>query len=466
MESGGAGAMKIWSWKYLEKLKSLLRETAPPPEEMARRLQAVERDTILPVKAVFVGILLYYLYFSRWFEDPAIPRSVAQATVERFFLIYLVLNLLVAGLLIFSRQLPSPFMQEVIFSNSFVDGLFLAALAFVTGGFDSILYWVFLGLIVRNALSVPRAVPQIILNVSISVCYLAAGLLDLGIENEDLDMPGEAAAMRNPTEPFLLRLILLWLMTACCYGVQVLFEKQRQGAEEAQEASIRQGQLRSAGRLAAQIAHQLKNPLGVINNAAFSLERACGEGKKLNPQQLQIIREEVERSDRILTKLMGYAQLAEGHVEKLNPGEALDQAIAEVFPPGNLFPAEVKRDYAPNLPHLLMQRGHLLEILVNILQNAREATEGRGRIQVSAQPGPDHSVVISIADNGPGIAPEHQVKIFTPYFTTKEKGTGLGLAIVKNNVELYSGVVRVESELGKGARFVVEFPTRMIMKER
>jgi signal transduction histidine kinase len=267
----------------------------------------------------------------------------------------------------------------------------------------------------------------------------------------------------NPAEPFLLRLIVLILMAACCYGIQVLMEKHRRAEEEAREFAVRQEQLRSAGRLAARIAHQIKNPLAIINNAAYSLQKALEQGKDSMGQQVQIIREEVERSDRIITQLMGYAQLAEGRVEKLNIIEEIERAIAEVFPLAAKYKVTISRVYAPNLPVLVVQRIHLTEILMNLLQNAREAIGGHGHIQVTVQHGPENSLVLSISDSGPGIAKEQLDKVFQPYFSTKEKGTGLGLALVKNNAELYGGSVRVESALGKGARFIVNLPTRIYM---
>ncbi|MHB8523724.1 MAG: sensor histidine kinase, partial [Limisphaerales bacterium] len=183
-------------------------------------------------------------------------------------------------------------------------------------------------------------------------------------------------------------------------------------------------------------------------------------------QQIQIIREEVERSDWIITDLMGYARLTEGKVERLDVTEELDRAIEQVFPAAVQYQVQVHRDYAPALPPLMMQRNHFSEVLVNLLQNAREAMNGRGNIAVSARYGENYSVVITIEDDGPGIPPDLQEKIFESYFTTKEKGTGLGLAIVKHNVEIYSGTVRVESELGKGTRFVIQLPGRSFIKLR
>jgi signal transduction histidine kinase len=462
MSDGWRGRFR---WQTLQRLRELLEETSPPADQMALRLRVMERDVILPVKGVFVLILIYNLYFSNWFEDVTLPQTIAQQTIERFFLIYLGLNLVVAGVLIFARKMTGLVMQRVIFTSNFLDGLFLAALTFVTGGFDSILYWLFLGLIVRNAVSCPLAVPQLLLNFSASLCYLAAGMLDVVIADGPASLDDLAGSLgATGTEPFLLRLFLLWLLSACCYGLQVLFEKQRRASEESQEFAVRQEQLRSAGRLAAKIAHQIKNPLGIINNAAYSLQRALQEGKPINPQQIQIIREEVEHADQTITKLMGYAQLAEGKVERLSVGEEIDRALEHAMPSAAKYPIVVEKTVEPGLPVLLMQRGHLLEILVNLIQNAREAIVGRGRIHISARSGSDHAVVIEVEDDGPGIAKTKLDKIFQPYFTTKEKGTGLGLSIVKHNVELYGGTVRVESDLGKGTRFALEFPTRTITK--
>jgi two-component system CheB/CheR fusion protein len=301
--------------------------------------------------------------------------------------------------------------------------------------------------------------------------------LYLGAKSED-----------TPTEPepFVLRVFVLILMAACCYGLQVLFEQRRRAEEEAREFAARQEGLHSAGRLAAQIAHQIKNPLGIINNVAYSLQKALLQGKAMAPEQVQIIRDEVERSDQILTKLMGYAQLAEGKVERLKINEELDRALAEVFPPGAAFDVTIHADYAPQLPVLMMQRGHLSEILVNLLQNAREAiaakgeathisgllglgvthevTDGKGEIGVLTLAGPDQAIVVKIKDNGPGIPKPQIAKVFEPYFTTKQKGTGLGLSIVRHNVEMYGGTVSIDSELGKGTTFIIELPTRTFMK--
>ena len=177
-----------------------------------------------------------------------------------------------------------------------------------------------------------------------------------------------------------------------------------------------------------------------------------------------MIQEEIERADRIITEVMGYAQLSEGHVERLDVLEELEGALTRVFPPAARYPIVVHRDYGLGFPPLLMQRRHVAETFVNVLQNAREALgEKGGNVFVSARCLEDHSIEVSIRDDGPGIPPDKHGRIFEAYYTTKPKGTGLGLATVKHIVEVYGGTVRMESELGKGACFTLLFPAKTLM---
>ncbi len=90
--------------------------------------------------------------------------------------------------------------------------------------------------------------------------------------------------------------------------------------------------MHSAGRLAAEFAHQIKNPLAIINNAAYSLKRSLRDSKTAAAQQIEIIQEEVARADKVITQIMGYAQLSEGRVERLKVVEEVERAVEQVFP--------------------------------------------------------------------------------------------------------------------------------------
>ena len=111
-----------------------------------------------------------------------------------------------------------------------------------------------------------------------------------------------------------------------------------------------------------------------------------------------------------------------------------------------------------------MQQGHLREIFTNLLQNSREAMDSKGRVTITTRQDPDDAVIVIVEDTGPGIDIARLEQVFEAYFTTKLKGSGLGLAIVRNNMELYGGSIRAESELGKGARFILRFPPRTLLK--
>jgi signal transduction histidine kinase len=417
--------------------------------------------------------------------------------LRNYFLVYLLCNILGAAFFVLWRRLPPGLFQWLAFTMGLLDGLFMAGMTIVTGGFDSIVFWVFPALIVLNALTIPLAMPQIVLNLLVSMFYMSAVLLTPSLDrdetaptavpgrsasgghgtNQSSRLSGETLARVNkavwPTntggedpaaevspEQLLLRASVLWLLTLCCYGAQVLLERQRQAVLEAREFATREGQLQSAGRLAAEFAHQIKNPLAVISNAAYSLQRSLRENKDSAAQQIEIIQEEVARADKVITQIMGYAQLSEGRVEKLKVVAEIENAVEQVFPGAVPTGITLKKKFTGPFPPLLMQRGHLTEVLVNLLKNAQEALGGRGNVTITAESNRQQTVEISVTDDGPGIAPDKLERVFEAYFTTKEKGTGLGLAIVKHNVELYGGTVRVDSVLGKGAKFTVIFPAK------
>lgn len=497
----------------LQKLFELIRDTRPSLEQQAMRLRTVEQNIVLPVKVLLVIIVAFYVFSPVTSTEtaalrplsghgtnheaptppaPGPPQNQAQAQVEaqekanpgneafsRGYRIlrhmtvgYILIHIPVAGILLWPRvfKMRLRHVQSAILLVSCFDAVFVACLTYLTEGVSSIAYWLFPGLILRNSISLPLARPQLLLNLLTIVLYATAGSLDLSTSYQPSE-PVSASIegtflMRTPvghnaTEQFVMRIVLLLLLSLCCYGLQILLEKQRQTEDDARELNTRQQQLDVAARLAAQIAHQIKNPLGIINTTVYNLERSIRTGRQeVADQQLGMIREEVARADQIITRLMGYAQLKEGKVEKLDVAEEMERVLHEVFPPVAKYQTVLHKEYGEDLPALWMQRQHLSDIFSNILTNAREALFGQGEIRIKLERMPDMGLRVTLADNGPGIPPDKINQIFQPYFTTKEKGNGLGLAIVKQNMNLYGGNIRVESELGQGSRFILTFQTR------
>ncbi|MEE2615206.1 MAG: ATP-binding protein [Verrucomicrobiota bacterium] len=437
-------------------LLHLFKSVAPDENEQRIRIRFMERHTMLPVKAVYFILLVYYLYFSSWPESDGVRWKLFQ-TIQWFFLLCLIVNTVIGVMLIRMEEFSTGVLREVVFSICLFDAVLLAMMTELTGGFESFLFWLFLGIQVRNAISMPIATTQIMANLCVSVIYLCAGAFDIVVARSVEELDGITV------EPVMLRALLLVLMTACCYALQVLIDKQRRMDAEEEEFDRRQSQLQASGRLAAEIAHQIKNPLGIINNTAFTLGK-FSDGNVAVQRQVEIVREEVNKADQVITKLMGFAQLAEGRLAKLDVNDVLDLSIAQVFPVGHKFGTRIRRSYGIALPPLLAQEMHISEIFVNILQNAREALDVGGEILVKTSYGGNYTLTVIIEDNGPGIPLDKIEKVFEPYLTTKEKGTGLGLAIVKHNTELYGGTVTVDSKLGKYTRFNLLFPGRSAMR--
>jgi signal transduction histidine kinase len=451
----------------LKRLPALFEIPTPDAARARRRIEVMERNLMLPVKLFFVGMIYYSFDYSPWVGQISSALDVTVVTVELIFWFYILISVLLAVPLFAADRLPLALLQWIVVTTALVDGLVLAAMTLITGGMDSVLFWLFLGLILRNAVSVPPGFSQIFLNFATSLCYALVVFMDVRITanlDETTSRALDLSAHDVIGEPFVLRMLVLWLTTITCYGVQAFLERQRLAEEEMVEFAARENQLQSAGRLAAEFAHQIKNPLAVINNAAYSLRRALGGADIAAGQQIEIIQEEVARADRVITQVMGYAQLSEGRVEKLDVIEKINQSVELVFPAAVPTGIKVTKKFAEHFPPLLMQRAHLSEILVNLLQNARDALGAQGNILIEAVVRQDHAIEISVADDGPGIAPDKLERIFEAYFTTKEKGTGLGLAIVRHNAELYGGSVRVDSALGQGAKFTVVFPAKALPK--
>ncbi|MFL2909236.1 MAG: nitrogen regulation protein NR(II) [Limisphaerales bacterium] len=445
--SGGYGQLSFFH---------LFRSVAPDENEQRVRIRFMERHTMLPVKAVYFLLLVYYLYFSSWPELDNVRWTLFQ-TIQWFFLLCLIVNTVIAVMLFRMDEFSIGVLREVVFSICLFDAVLLAMMTELTGGFESFLFWLFLGIQVRNAISMPVATTQIMANLCVSVIYLCAGAFDIIVARSVEELEGITV------EPVMLRALLLVLMTAFCYALQVLIDKQRRMDSEEEEFDRRQSQLQASGRLAAEIAHQIKNPLGIINNTAFTLGKLTA-GDQIIQKQVELVREEVNKADQVITKLMGYAQLTEGRLDKLDINDVLDFSITQVFPEGHKFGIRIRKNYGIALPPLLAQSLHISEVFVNILQNSREAVGANGEISIITSYGGNYTLSVVIEDNGPGISLNMMDKVFEPYLTTKEKGTGLGLAIVKHNTELYGGKVEVNSELGKYTRFNLLFPGRSAIR--
>jgi len=238
----------------------------------------------------------------------------------------------------------------------------------------------------------------------------------------------------------------------------VLLLKDLREIRDLQKRVRRSERLASLGRLAAGVAHEIRNPLSSIRGfAQFFLNRFKGQEEEQGYALIMI--KEVDRLNRVITELLDFAKPKEPHRELHSLEPIIEHALKVLEPDMLRKKAAVVKDYEPNLPPVLADRDQISQVFLNLLLNSLESIEERGEIRVSLKKWGDHpSLEVTIADTGKGIAPADVGKIFEPFFSTKPKGTGLGLAIVHQIVESHGGDIEVESREGQGTTFRITLP--------
>ncbi len=209
------------------------------------------------------------------------------------------------------------------------------------------------------------------------------------------------------------------------------------------------------GRLSAGVAHEIRNPLNSIRGFIQYFQKKLRlDEEDYNYTELMLT--EVDRLNRVISKLLAYSKPREPRLVIRSADEILDHCIRVLEREAAQAGVEIVREPADDDPPLiLMDTDQMTQVILNVLINAIEATPRRGRILVGRYADEEDGVKIVVRDSGEGIPPEHLDKLFDPFFSTKKKGTGLGLAIVKSIIEGHGGEISVESEVGKGASFII-----------
>ncbi len=250
-------------------------------------------------------------------------------------------------------------------------------------------------------------------------------------------------------------------------GVVVLLRdlQRLQGLEETEKTSER---MAAIGTLAAGLAHEIKNPLGGIKGAAQLLAKELDDRKDL-AEYTAIMLREVDRVNGIIEELMDLTRPRETRREPTDLTRLLNDIILLQRQAHHSDAIDFQLLLDPSIPPILGDEALLHRLFLNLVKNAAEAIGGSGRVVIRSRISPEMRlnlpgrrpvpfVEVSVSDTGPGIAEEQLQKIFTPFFSTKEKGSGLGLAICQRIVAEHQGLLKVTSRVGEGTRFQVMLP--------
>ena len=212
--------------------------------------------------------------------------------------------------------------------------------------------------------------------------------------------------------------------------------------------------------LAAGVAHEINNPLGSISIRIQLLEkliRTEKPDKAAMSKHLDIVKEEMERLKHIVVDFLFAVRPMDIQLLSENPGPIIEQIADFVQPEADRKGIDVKLDIGADLPRVLMDKRHIKQALLNLIQNAMAAMPEGGTLGILAEVA-DDELRISVSDTGTGIPEELLTKIFEPYFTTKKNGTGLGLTITFKIIKEHAGEISLESKEGRGSTFTVHLP--------
>jgi len=254
---------------------------------------------------------------------------------------------------------------------------------------------------------------------------------------------------------------LPWTIDRLKSTVGELHESHRQLAST-QDALVHAEKLASMGQLAAGIAHEVNNPLGVVLMYAHLLADEAGKETQLH-QDLKLIAEQADRCKRIVSGLLNFARQNQVNLQPVNVRDLVDAAMRGVRRPEGV---KVRVEHASLDPVAELDRDQILQVLTNVMVNAIEAMPNGGTLTVRTG-GSDERIVFEVVDTGTGIRPEHMGKIFTPFFTTKPmgRGTGLGLAVSYGIVKMHRGEITATSSADPaagptGTTFKIDLPRR------
>ncbi len=270
---------------------------------------------------------------------------------------------------------------------------------------------------------------------------------------------------------------VLWFLLVSATAIfGVIYLGASRMAKQLREADIRRvrafhnieytNKMATIGRMAAGVAHEINNPMAIINEKAGLIRDMVNYSPDFPDKQkdkllgvVKSILQSVDRCSQVTHRLLGFAKRMEVRVESINLPDLLKEVVGFQQTDLHHRNIDVRYDFAENLPAIESDRGQLQQVFVNIVNNAIAAMSDGGKLDISATIRETNSVLVAVTDNGAGIAEENLKHIFEPFFSTKgEFGTGLGLSITRDIVEKLGGEIEAQSQVGVGTRLLVTLP--------
>ena len=259
----------------------------------------------------------------------------------------------------------------------------------------------------------------------------------------------------------LMRVVFVGLVIVMSWFIAEIINRQKDELLRTQQRLMQSENMAAVGELAAGVAHEINNPIGIISAYAEFLEKNTPETDPRR-EDFQTIHKEARRCERIVKQLLTYARPGTGTMASVDLKTLNDEVLNLVNWPASSAdapPVKIVRQYADAVPALLMDENQIKQALLNLYLNALQAMPSGGTLTIAVDPDYErNSVRLKITDTGKGISPDDLKRIFDPFFTTRPEGTGLGLAITRRILENHGAAVEVDSVADHGTTLRIYFP--------
>lgn len=240
--------------------------------------------------------------------------------------------------------------------------------------------------------------------------------------------------------------------------------------KKAQTKLVQTEKMAAVGQLASGVAHEVKNPLGIIIQGINYLEKQISPDKKQQFEVFGMIKEAVTRADRIIRQLLGFSRKSPMKYELYTIDKIFNSSLSLVKKQLSFRNIKINKKFQVELPLVLVDKNQMIQVFINIILNSIQAMSDKGELTIRINTkelkkenyiGSSKKLVIcEVEDTGEGISEDNLKKVFDPFFTTKGvgKGTGLGLSVTKNIIEAHMGNIEIESKKGIGAKVIIALP--------
>jgi two-component system sensor histidine kinase PilS (NtrC family) len=403
-------------------------------------------------RAVFALVLIFSTLF---FSDTDLTGQGDQSFLSLYKISGTILGL---SLVYFAWLCKKKYLHALAYTQIIIDTFIVTAIVFVTGCYHSIFTFLYLLVIIYAAM-------LLFAQGSFSVALASSFQYGFLIELEYLKIitpmsENQTLAMVVDQHHILYRVVITisaFFATAALSGILSLqLKTARKDLKIAQEHLKRVEKMAAVDEIVSGIAHEIKNPLASLSGSIQMLREdmaPTGENDKL----MQIILRETDRLRQIVTDIRLISKPGRTNAELIDISKAIDD-VKTLFDNTPDWHARInivtrlERDL-----YVYMDTVHLQQILWNLIKNAAESIEGKGKIKVSLYSPKHKRIYLTIQDTGLGIDKKIAPHIFDPFFTTKRDGTGLGLSIIHRIVDTYDGMIDFESIPGKGTVFTLIF---------